>query len=208
METSEQLDKIAPALVAALAEIENAAKDAKNPHFRSSYATLASVIDATKVGLTKHGLTVLQTPGWTNGVVSVTTRILHTSGQWVQGTAGAPAAHAWEKVDGKLTDKGPTAQTVGSAITYLRRYSLAAVCGITQEDDDGNAASNTKAPAKIIKLPEPTEREWTVLKADLLQIDASGLDPAPDTAKAHAVVDARNAALYSRVRSYASDLLR
>jgi len=194
MQTSDELDKISPAIVAALADIENATKDAQNRHFQSTYATLAALIDATKSGLAKHGLAVIQSPGFEGGLVLVTTRVLHTSGQWIEGVVSSPI--------GKSDPQG-----VGSAITYLRRYALAAMCGITQEDDDGNGAAKVKPTSKSApKNPEVTDIEWAALKADLAQIDA--MADAPDTAKAHAVVDARNAELYARVRSYASDLLR
>lgn len=132
MNTSESTTKIAPALAKALGEIANATKDAKNPHFKSTYATLAAVIDATKSTLHAHGLVVIQAPGWHESRVTVTTRIMHESGEWIESVAETPIP----KQD---------AQAVGSAVTYLRRYSLAALCGITQEDDDGNAAAN-RAP--------------------------------------------------------------
>jgi hypothetical protein len=141
MKTSESMAKLATGLAAALGEIHNATKDSKNPHFKSSYASLASVIDATKATLAKHGLVVVQSPGWHDGRVTVTTRIIHQSGEWIEGTAEAPV--------GK-----PDPQGVGSAVTYLRRYSLAALCGITQEDDDGQAASRP-APAKPAKPAKP-----------------------------------------------------
>jgi hypothetical protein len=140
MRTSDSLTKIAPALTKALGEIHNATKDSKNPHFKSSYASLVAVIDATKDTLAAHGLTVIQAPGWVDSRVTVTSRILHSSGEWIESTAEAPVPKA-------------DPQGVGSAVTYLRRYSLAALCGITQEDDDGNAAS--APPRRATKGPSP-----------------------------------------------------
>jgi hypothetical protein len=99
---------------------------------------------------------VVQGPGWRDGVVTVTTRFLHSSGEWIETEAGAPVAHRFEKVDGTVTDKGPDAQTAGSAISYLRRYSLAAMAGITQEDDDGNAASGTASRGSSRSQANPT----------------------------------------------------
>jgi len=128
MKTSENLDKIAPALVQAQGEMENALKNATNPHFRSQYADLAEIVNTTRPVLTKHGLSVVQSPSFSDGVVSLETMILHTSGQWISTICSA--------VPVKTDPQG-----IGSAITYLRRYSLAAACGIAQEDDDGERAA-------------------------------------------------------------------
>lgn len=125
---SEALDLLGPALAAAQAEMEHASKNANNPHFRSKYADLPEVIDTVGPVLAKHGFSVVQLPGWEDGICTLDTMLLHKSGQWIRGTAGSPIA----KQD---------AQGVGSAVTYLRRYSLAALCRIAQEDDDGNAAA-------------------------------------------------------------------
>lgn len=138
MKTSEKIDLIAPALLAAQKEINNASKDAKNPHFRSSYASLGSVIEAVKEPLNKHGIALLQTLSEGSDGLHLSTRILHTSGQWIEDTAFTP-----------IPKNDP--QGVGSACTYLRRYSLAAILCITQEDDDGNAASPAPAPKPVVK---------------------------------------------------------
>ena len=154
MKTSEQIDKIAPALLAAQKEINNASKDAKNPHFRSSYASLGSVIEAVKEPLNKHGISIIQSlsSGWAFdgesggnnvGGLFLRSRLLHTSGQWIEDCAYTPLSKA-------------DPQGVGSATTYLRRYSLAALLCITQEDDDGNAASAgvTRSAPKIESKPK------------------------------------------------------
>ena len=153
MKTSESITEISAALAKALPEIQNATKDADNPAYRSSYATLNSVMDAVKPPRFEHGVVVIQGPGWRDGIVTVTTRFLHESGEWIETEAGAPVAHRWERVDGEVTDKGPDAQTAGSAISYLRRYSLAAMAGITQEDDDGNAASGRAGQSAPSRKP-------------------------------------------------------
>ena len=134
MITSEQIDQIAPALLAAQKEINNASKDAKNPHFRSSYASLGSVIEAVKEPLNRQGIAVLQSLSEGNDGLYLSSRLLHTSGQWIEDTAFTPLPKA-------------DPQGVGSATTYLRRYSLAALLCITQEDDDGNAARPTTPQA-------------------------------------------------------------
>ena len=107
----------------------SAVKDAKNPHFRSRYASLAAVIDAIIPCLNANGVGVLQLPSIEGSEVRLTTILMHSSGQRLSSTVGAPL--------GKRQD----AQAVGSAITYLRRYSLQSIMGLPVEDDDGNAAS-------------------------------------------------------------------
>lgn len=127
MNKSEQINDLATALAAAQGEIENASKNSANPHFRSRYADLAEVLNTVRPVFARFGLSVTQMPSYQDGFVSVETVLMHSSGQWISSTASAPAS----KQD---------AQGVGSCITYLRRYSLAAVAGVAQEDDDANAA--------------------------------------------------------------------
>jgi hypothetical protein len=126
---SEQINKLATALAKAQAKIEGATKDKTNPHFRSSYADLASVWDACRSALTSNGLSVSQTAGASeDGRVRVTTILMHSSGQWL-----------CDDLVMKPVKDDP--QGVGSCITYARRYALAAIVGVAPEDDDGNAAS-------------------------------------------------------------------
>lgn len=142
MRTSDSIKDISAALVKALPAIQNATKDAKNPHYKSDYASLKAVIETTKPVLSEHGIVVVQGPGWDGQQCTLTTRFLHESGEWIETVAGTPVSKA-------------DPQGVGSAISYLRRYSLAAMAGITQEDDDGNAASKG-TPAKASKAaPKP-----------------------------------------------------
>lgn len=128
MNKSESIAKLAAALVAVQREIENVHKNATNPHFRSNYADLAEIINTVRPVLSKHGITVVQVPGFSDGICTLETLIAHESGEWISGVSGSPI----QKDD---------PQGVGSAVTYLRRYSLASICAIAQEDDDGNAAS-------------------------------------------------------------------
>jgi|694.fasta_scaffold20096_9 hypothetical protein len=144
MKTSDKIDIISAALLAAQREISNASKDSKNPHFKNSYASLGSVIDATKAPLNKAGIVVLQTLGDGGDRVCLTTRLLHTSGQWIEDTASTPIP--------KFDPQG-----VGSACTYLRRYSLAAALCITQEDDDGEAARPANPVVKAY-VPKPVQK--------------------------------------------------
>jgi len=149
-----------PNLYAALAKaqraIRGALKDTENPFFRSRYADLASVVEASRDALTANELCVIQLPAthfdgepvpytWVaksgeerGGVrvptrVSVTTRLAHSSGEYVDDTVSA-----------MLPNGDP--QAVGSAITYLRRYGYAAVAGVVAEDDDGEATTRPLPP--------------------------------------------------------------
>lgn len=149
MQKSESIKELATALAKAQGQLENASKSSTNPHFKSKYADLAEVINTVRPVFSEHGLSVMQCPSFEAGVVSVETVVMHSSGEWMASTVSAPVS----KQD---------AQGVGSAITYCRRYSLAAVAGIAQEDDDANSAVG-KPPAKqttaaIKKQPLTPER--------------------------------------------------
>lgn len=146
-------DKASPELFSALAkaqaEVENASKNAANPHFRSRYADLAEVLNTVRPVLSKHGIAVLQSTEFDGATVSVSTALCHSSGGVVTSTASCVPA----KTD---------AQGIGSATTYLRRYSLAAMCGVAQEDDDGQSAAHSGKPAPVAKVA-PTAGVWEAL---------------------------------------------
>lgn len=131
---SEQIDQLAAALAKVQAQLKPAIRDSANPFFKSKYADLGAVWDACRDALAANGCSVLQFPGFADGTALLTTVLVHTSGQWMQGTAGAPLVKA-------------DAQGVGSCISYLRRYALAAVVGVVTEDDDGEGAVRGKQSA-------------------------------------------------------------
>lgn len=121
------------ALALALAEAHKSFKPLKketvNPFFKSKYADLAGVIEATDEGLSKNGLAIVQSPMLNGSSVTVTTMIVHSSGQWMRADLTLPM------------DK-TTAQAAGAAITYARRYSYQAFVSVAADvDDDGNHAS-------------------------------------------------------------------
>lgn len=135
-------DTIYTAYVKAFAEIEGAAKQANNPHFRSKYADLSAVVDAIKPALIKHNLAFVQKPQDSDKGVSMETVLIHASGEEISlGTVFVPV------------DKN-NAQGYGSAMTYARRYGLMASFGVPAEDDDGNAAA--AAPPKRQEQSAPT----------------------------------------------------
>ena len=144
MNQSDQLDQLAPALAAAQASLHAAKKDKENPHFRSQYATLQSIWDAAREVLAPNGLSVIQTFEKTDGrLMDIRTTLLHKSGQWIAGVLS-------------LAPQQANPQGIGSAITYGRRYALAAILGIVaDEDDDGNQASHNDAPQQ--RHPAPAQ---------------------------------------------------
>lgn len=144
MYQSEQINEISTALSKAQSEIGPAMKDNYNPFFKSKYADLGSVWAACKEPLTKNGLSVVQTMQCENGQTLLITLLAHTSGQWIKSVL-------------PINPVKNDPQGLGSAITYLRRYSLAAITGVTTEDDDGqsaSASSKTRSSAKTtVALP-------------------------------------------------------
>ena len=144
MNKSESIAALAAALAKAQGEMENAGKNSVNPHFKSKYADLAEILNTVRPVLSKHGLAVTQFPAFEGGTAHVETILTHASGEWMSGTCSAPV----QKSD---------PQGVGSALTYLRRYSLAAVCGLAQEDDDANSASKPKTTAQKPAAPLPKQ---------------------------------------------------
>jgi hypothetical protein len=182
VEHSNTLKELAGALAKAQTQVKGAKKDASNPFFKSNYADLASVWDACREALTSNGLSVVQFPGYGNGVATLETVLLHSSGEWMSATAGAPVG----KQD---------AQGVGSVLTYLRRYALAAVASVSPEDDDGNAASGKKSErggasrqptggagaqgAPVASTPQPlTEKPAALTGSEVMPWDEQGEKPA------------------------------
>lgn len=125
---SDTLTKIAPALAKAQSAFKKAEKDSANPFFKSKYADLESIWAACSDALSANGIVVLQfgckAP---DGYIGIETVLLHESGEYWSGEQTLPMSKA-------------DPQGAGSAITYLRRYSLAAALGIIQTDDDGEQA--------------------------------------------------------------------
>ena len=150
MNKSESIKELASALSKAQGEFAGAAKDSTNPHFKSKYADLESVVAAIKPHLSENCLSFIQTSHNDSGCAAIETIILHASGEWIScGVVSVPVSKA-------------DAQGYGSAMTYARRYSLAAAFGVAPEDDDGNAAS--KSPGKTAQKDERTRMTIADLK--------------------------------------------
>lgn len=138
MKTSDGLNEIAAALAKAQGEMSNAVLNKDNPFFKSKYADLAGIRDTVTPALSKNGIAVSQTTEFIEGFLYVCTRLIHSSGQWIE--CNYPIISDTNKP-----------QAMGSAMTYARRYSLSAICNISSEqDDDGNEANDHgKKPAEV-----------------------------------------------------------
>jgi hypothetical protein len=171
IDRSTDLDKLATALHMAQAKLKVASKDAVNPHLKSKYADLGSIWDASREALGEAGLSVSQHPGSDGALVTLDTVLLHTSGQFIHSRASAPLAQA-------------SAQGVGSCVSYLRRYALAAVVGVVSDvlDDDGAAAAPRQAvdhQARSQPVQQAAARvEKTFPGARTVAVD--GIEPACD----------------------------
>lgn len=133
---STDIGELASALTSAQAEFTPIDKNATNPFFKSKYADLASIIAGIKPVLAKYGLAVTQPMRPNTEAATVETILMHKSGQWIKSCIS-------------LKPKANSPQEMGSAITYARRYSLSAILNIsTEDDDDGNGATNPKNAGK------------------------------------------------------------
>lgn len=128
MKTSEQINHIATALSKAQSTIKKAKKDSENPFFKSSYADLVSVVEAARPALVENGLAVVQGGLYVDGQWMLVSRLTHVSGQWFETYF-------------PLISKDQTAQSMGSAMSYAKRYSYQALLNVVSdgEDDDAEA---------------------------------------------------------------------
>lgn len=168
---SNELDQIFSALVKFRAELPKVSKDAKANY--GKYATLDSLIDAVSPALAKHGLSFSQLiTRIDDNVDGLTTMLLHSSGQWFSSTAAIVV-----ESNGRIIG----AQAQGSAITYARRYGLAAALGIAPDEDDDGAAASGGNNRQFNKQPSASKP----------QVKIGVVESAPDPAtraKLHAVL--------------------
>ncbi len=137
MKKSESIKNLAAALSKFQSEVKNPTNSAKNPFLDSKYAPLNEILNDVRPILAKHGLSIIQSTGSDGENITITTVLLHSSGEWIE---TEPLILQSDKQKGRST-----AQAAGSAITYGRRYSLSAVLGISSEDDtDGNSSDKDK----------------------------------------------------------------
>ena len=150
MNHSESIKEIAAALAAFQSEVKDPMRNGENPHFKSKYVQLDGLLAAVRPILANHGLSLMQSTGGDGVNISVSTLIMHTSGEWIE---TEPLV---------LKAQQATPQGAGSACTYGRRFSLSAALGVAwDDDDDGNAASAPKpAPKAKTKAKIPTKDDY------------------------------------------------
>jgi len=161
---------ITAALLAVQAEIEAVPKTSINPHFKNRYADLATVWSVARPVLNKHGIAVVQKPvtGGGNGgglLAGCVTELRHTSGEIIESTLLLPVSK-------------PDAQGVGSALTYARRYALAAMVGLAPEDDDGEGAVGRRTNSRTTTSahPEAKPEDYDIWIEKLDAVTPSGFD--------------------------------
>jgi hypothetical protein len=138
---SQELKDLFTALSKAQGEMETAELSSANPFFKTRYADLAAIVKASRPSLTKHGLSIIQQIiTHEDGQTMLHTMLCHTSGQWVESRV-------------RIVPPKNDVQSIGSYITYLRRYSIASICGIVSSDDDDGemaVAHNRHAQTKTV----------------------------------------------------------
>lgn len=137
MNKSESIKEISIALSKFQGEVTNPSNTATNPFFQSKYAPLETVLNTVRPILSKHGLSIMQIPSSEGDYVTITTMLVHSSGEWIE---SEPLSLKMDKV---------TAQGAGSAITYARRYAVSAMLGISSEDDDDGNNAEPKKEATV-----------------------------------------------------------
>jgi hypothetical protein len=140
MNTSPTIGEISAALAKAQGEMQNPVKDrvarvkSDKADYTYNYADLANVLDCVRPVLAKHGIAIIQSPEVSGDVLTMHTRLVHSSGEWIESQLSSSI------------DPQAKIQTLGSAISYLRRYALQAIVGVVaEEDDDGNASDGRQA---------------------------------------------------------------
>tara|TARA_R110000868_G_C10874553_1_gene762496 strand:- start:534 stop:1163 length:630 start_codon:yes stop_codon:yes gene_type:complete len=171
MNTSLEINEIAKAMAAAQGAIKNPAKDKNNPHFNKPYADIASGLDVIRPALSANGIAFFQATDFADDYVILTTRLVHTSGQWIEGTYPV----------GKF---GPH-QQMAASLTYSKRQALFAIVGVhgEDEDQDGNDAGqidarNTPKPA----APTITKKDSEALLG--VMQDTLAMCESPDSVRA------------------------
>ena len=148
MNQSTSIGALAAALAKAQKHIKGALKDSTNPFYKSSYADLASVQDAIRDPLSDNELAVVQGASSEAARVTVTTLIAHSSGEWISSSLSATAK-----------DESP--QSLGSCVSYLRRYGISSLVGVAQVDDDGESAQHRPAQKYPVKGVEAAKEMLT-----------------------------------------------
>lgn len=156
MKTSEIIKDLASALSKFQGEVTNPKNSAKNPQFNSKYAPLQDILSLARPLLAKQGLSIVQSTTGDLENVTVSTMLLHSSGQYIETEPFILKGEQTLKGGGKTLN----VQGAGSMITYIRRYQISAILGLSSEDDDdGNHASTkiTTPTSNTPKIEKPIE---------------------------------------------------
>lgn len=160
MITSESTNLLSEALMLFHKEVGKIKKSANNPFFKTKYADLSGILDVIQDPLLSNGLVITQFP---EGEDTLTTRLMHRSGEWMQSSFVIKAVPDYLKEkdkNGNILWRGSeyvSPQAMGSAITYARRYAQTAILNLNIADDDGNEAS----ARTIVKKPAITTSQWS-----------------------------------------------
>ena len=164
MKKSDSISELAKAFAKTQQELKQPLKDAKNPFFKSTYVPLENVAESITETATKNGLSFSQEPSFDDGMVTVTTLVMHNSGEWIE---YAPL---------KLKPVKNDPQAYGSAITYAKRYALSAIFGITSDkDDDGNEATQPQKPQRQQRTATQNKQCISADKAKQFESDVQAL---------------------------------
>lgn len=149
---SNEINELAKALAKAQGEMKFAVKDSVNPHFKSKYADLSSVIEAIKEPLSSNGLTFMQPIVTIDGQTFIETLLIHESGQWIKSLVPLHVPK----------DSRNAIQAFGASTTYLRRYSLSSLVGVAQDDDDGESAKQAQPQAQKPQKINESMVQWFI----------------------------------------------
>ena len=156
---SEKIDQLATALALAQRKMPACRKDSKNPHLRTRYTDQTELVEVTRPVLTEQGLSIVQSTRTEHGTgrLLLVTMLMHISGQWLRGEAPVESVST-KGINGN--------QALGSALTYMRRYTYGAMIGaVSEEDDDGHAAAplaqqgKPRSPAPPKRMDRPNRQE-------------------------------------------------
>jgi hypothetical protein len=150
MHCTASIANLAAALAIAQGQIDAASKGSVNPYFKSKYADLNALREAIREPLAANGLSIMQFASTHNDSVSVETVLAHSSGEYVSNTLSLPVGRKFDKEGNPLP---LDVQSIGSAITYARRYALSAILSLAADDDDGNAAVGSAPPRQPKSSP-------------------------------------------------------
>lgn len=184
MSAVQENNPLIAALAKAQSEMKNAVLNKENPHFKSRYADLAAVREATLPALSKNGLVISQTTEFKDGQLVLKTRLWHDSGASIESTYPLP-----------LNVDKP--QAMGSAITYARRYCWAAICGVSSdEDDDANAAEaeGKKKPPQAKTATPKQDTKTADVKAEAERIKKD-IDQCASVTNLNAYIESQKDAL-------------